>query len=159
MKKLTLLVLMLLPLLGCPHTAHCAKVTELRMNITTAETSVWFVAAKEFKRLVEEKTNGRYKISLFGNEQLSGGDQVKGIEMLFTGLTELDIHSTGVMSGFDPRVNVIQMPWIFPNGHESVDTIFFNGPGARLFAEIIEQKNVREKIGEDVFKAFGYTFQ
>ncbi len=144
MKKLILLAFVLGTLLAGPGVAQAAKkVTELRMNITPAETSVWFVAAREFKRIVEEKTDGRYKISLFGNEQLSGGDLVKGIEMIFTGVTDLDIHSSINMTGFEPKLTVITMPWLFPKGYESVDEVFFNGPGSEYFTQLIEKKNVK----------------
>ena len=123
------------------------------MNLTPAETSDWFVAGREFKRIVAEKTEGRYKISLFGNEQRSGGDLVKGIEMIFTGVTDLDIHSSINMTGFEPKLTVITMPWLFTNGFESVDEVFFNGPGSKLFTELIEKKNVKVLgYGENGFR-------
>lgn len=153
MKKLMLLVFTLGTLMVGPGVVQAAKVTELRMNITPAETSVWFVAAREFKRIVEERTNGRYKISLFGNEQLSGGDLVKGIEMIFTGVTDLDLHSSINMTGFEPKLTVVTMPWLFPKGYESVDEIFFNGPGSKFFVELIEKKNVKVLgFGENGFR-------
>jgi tripartite ATP-independent transporter DctP family solute receptor len=140
-------------ILASPEKAFCAKARELKMNITTAETSTWFVGGREFKRIVEEKTNGRYKISLFGNEQLAGGDLVKGVEMIFTGVTDLDIHSSINMTGFEPRLTVVTMPWLFPKGYESVDEIFFNGPGSKLFTELIEKKNVKVLgFGENGFR-------
>lgn len=46
------------------------------MSITTSETSSWYYGAEIFKKLIEEKTN--YTVKLFANEQLSGGDQVRG---------------------------------------------------------------------------------
>ena len=154
MKKLVLIAFMLTALLAGPTAGHAAgKVTELRMNITPAETSVWFVAGREFKRIVEEKTEGRYKVSLFGNEQLSGGDLVKGIEMIFTGVTDLDLHSSINMTGFEPKLTVITMPWLVPKGYESVDELFFNGPGAKYFTDLIEKKNVKVLgFGENGFR-------
>lgn len=144
MKKLLLAAFMLSSLLVGPNAAQsAAKATELRMNITPAETSVWFVVGREFKRIVEEKTEGRYKISLFGNEQLSGGDLVKGVEMIFTGVTDLDLHSSINMTGFEPKLTVVTMPWLFPEGYKSVDEKFFNGPGAKYFTDLIEKKNVK----------------
>ncbi|MDR1242645.1 MAG: DctP family TRAP transporter solute-binding subunit [Deltaproteobacteria bacterium] len=152
MKKLLLLAFTMAALLVSPDFGRAAA-TELRMNITTAETSVWFVAAREFKRIVEEKTEGRYRVSLFGNEQLSGGDLVKGVEMIFTGVTDLDIHSTINMTGFEPKLTICTMPWIFPGGYASVDETFFNGPGSAYFKELIEKKNVKVLgFGENGFR-------
>ncbi|MCD8350310.1 MAG: DctP family TRAP transporter solute-binding subunit [Planctomycetaceae bacterium] len=124
--------------LGVVHAGQRAR--ELRMSVTTSETSVWMVAAREFKRIVEEKTEGRYKVSIYPNEQLSGGDMVKGVEQLFTGVTDLDIHSTINMTGFEPKLNVVNMPWIFPKGYESVDEIIYNGPGLKMITDLIEAK-------------------
>lgn len=129
------------------------RARELRMSLTTSETSVWMVAAREFKRIVEEKTDGRYKISIYPNEQLSGGDMVKGVEMLFTGVTDLDLHSTINMTGYEPKLNVVNMPWIFPKGYESVDEIIFNGPGYDVIKKFIEAKGaVLLGLGEVGFR-------
>jgi tripartite ATP-independent transporter DctP family solute receptor len=153
MKKAMLIAFLLVAFLAVPNVGNCANATELKMNITTSETSVWFVGGQEFKRIIEEKTNGRYKVSLFGNEQLSGGDLVKGVEMIFTGVTDLDIHSCINMTGFEPKLTVVTMPWLFPKGYESVDEIFFNGPGSKAFIDLIEKKNVKVLgFGENGFR-------
>jgi tripartite ATP-independent transporter DctP family solute receptor len=129
------------------------KAAELRMNVTTSESSVWMVGANEFKRLVEEKTGGRYMISVFPNEQLSGGDLVKGVEMLFTGVTDLDIHSVINMTGFEPKLTVVTMPWLFPNGYQSVDDVLFNGEGGKSIRQLVEGKGVRVLgMGENGFR-------
>ena len=142
MKKSVMLALAVLMTfsLGFGTAQAGQRARELRMSVTTSETSVWMVAAREFKRIVEEKTEGRYKVSIFPNEQLSGGDMVKGVEMLFTGVNDLDIHSTINMTGFEPKLNVVSMPWIFPKGYESVDELIFNGPGLKIITDLIEAK-------------------
>ncbi len=129
------------------------RARELRMSVTTSETSVWMVGAREFKRLLEERTNGRFKVSIYPNEQLSGGDMVKGVEMLFTGVNDLDIHSTINMTGFIPQLNVINMPWIFSKGYESVDEIMINGNGAKMVGDLIEKKGAKMlALGEVGFR-------
>lgn len=138
----------------CGGAGYCAdRVTELRMSVTTSESSVWMVGAREFKRIVEEKTGGRYKISIFPNEQLSGGDLVKGVEMLFTGITDLDIHSVINMTGFEPKLTVVTMPWLFPDGYRSVDEILFNGEGGKRIRELVEGKGAHVLgMGENGFR-------
>ena len=102
-----------------------AKPKTLKMSVTTGETSVWHVAAKAFKKDVEEKTKGRYKVQIYGNEQLAAGDQTKGCEMLFNGATDVDLHSSMILSNVVPKLSVVSMPWIFPNGYKSVDEAIF----------------------------------
>ncbi len=119
-----------------------SKPVTLKMNVTTSENSVWHVAAKEFKKEVEEKTNGKYKINIYGNEQLSSGDQAKGVEMLFNGATDADLHSTMIISNVVPKLAVVSMPWLFPNGYKSVDEYIFKD-GSTGFAFI--QKEMAAK--------------
>ncbi len=114
----------------------------LKMNVTTSEASVWQVAARGFKKEVEEKTGGRYKIQIYSNEQLSSGDQTKGIEMLYNGATDCDLHSTIIHTNVVPRLSVINMPWILPEGYKSADEYFFkkDAPGFAFVKKEIEAK-------------------
>lgn len=125
---------------------------DLKMNVTTSESSVWMVGAETFKEIVEEKTNGRYTVSIFPNEQLSGGDLQKGVEMLFTGVTDLDIHSVINMTGFEPKLTACMMPWLFTNGYESVDEVM-NGEGGKILFDLIRAKGAEPLgIGENGFR-------
>jgi len=119
-----------------------AKPVTLRMNVTTSEASVWQVAAKGFKKEVEEKTGGRYKIAIYSNEQLSSGDQTKGIEMLYSNATDCDLHSTIIHTNVVPKLSVINMPWILPDGYKSADKYFFadKAPGLEFVRKEIEAK-------------------
>lgn len=133
--------------------AKKAKPVDLKMNVTTSESSVWMVAAKEFKRLVEEGTDGRYTVSIFPNEQLSAGDMPKGVEQLFNGTTDLDIHSLMLFANVEPKVIVCSMPWLFPDGYKSVDDILFNGPGKDALMKLIRAKGVEPlALGENGFR-------
>ncbi len=89
---------------------------ELNMNVTTSESSVWQVAANTFKQLIEERTDGRYVVNIYPNEQLSSGDMPKGVENIFTGVTDLDIHSVMIMQSFEEKLTILTMPWLFTNG-------------------------------------------
>jgi tripartite ATP-independent transporter DctP family solute receptor len=151
-KALVVMITLFAVLLVCGDAGYSAT-KELKMNVTTSESSVWMVGAREFKRLVEEKTGGRYTISIFPNEQLSGGDLVKGVEMLFTNVTDVDIHSAINMTSFEPKLTVVTMPWLFPNGYQSVDEIIFNGEGGQRLRELIEKKGAHViAFGENGFR-------
>ena len=128
------------------QTATGDKPVELKMNVTTSESSVWMVAANTFKEMVEEGTEGRYVVNIYPNEQLSSGDMVKGCEMLFTGVTDLDIHSAINMTGFEEKLTVVTMPWLFTNGYDSVDEVLFNGEGGEYLKDLIRAKGA-EPLG------------
>lgn len=136
----------------CSSIAFAAP-RELKLNVTTSEASVWMVGAREFKRLIEEKAGDRFKISIFPSEQLSGGDLVKGVEMLFTNVTDLDFHSVINMTSFEPKLTVVTMPWLFPKGYQSVDEILFNGAGGVALRKLIERKGAHViGFGENGFR-------
>ncbi|MEI3101652.1 MAG: hypothetical protein V8T45_07630 [Oscillospiraceae bacterium] len=70
-------------------------------------------SAKRFKELIEEKTNGRITINIFNNDQLAGGNMTSAIELLTGGATDIDIHSTSIVSSIAPEAMVCTMPWLF----------------------------------------------
>ncbi len=131
------------------------KAVNLKMAVTPSETSVWMVAATEFKKLIEERTEGRYTVTIYGNEQLAAGDQTKGVEMLFNGTTDVDLHSSMIISNVVPELSVISMPWIFPNGYDSVDEYIFNegSTGSDFIKKAMEAKGAHVVgIGENGFR-------
>ena len=131
------------------------KAIQLKMNVTTSESSVWHVAAKTFKKEIEEKTKGKYKVMIFGNEQLASGGLTKGIEMLFNGATDVDIHSSMIVSNVVPKVSIVSMPWLFPNGYKSVDEYVLKpgSPGDKLIKKEMESKGVHcLGLGENGFR-------
>jgi len=155
MKFLLIVITLILAITGCGQksTQTSGKPIELKMNVTTSESSVWMVAAEEFKRIVEEETEGRYKISIYPNEQLSSGDLQKGVEMLFTGITDLDIHSVINMTGFEPKLTICSMPFLFPNGYDDVDKYIMSGTGKEMIFNLIRDKGAEPLgIGENGFR-------
>lgn len=131
------------------------KAIDLKMAITPSETSVWMVAAREFKAAVEEQTEGRYTVSLYPNEQLAAGDQTKGVEMLFNGTTDVDLHSSMIVSNVVPELSVVSMPWLFPNGYDSVDEYIMNegATGGQFIKDAVEAKGAHViGIGENGFR-------
>lgn len=154
-KMMILLMAFVLIFTGCSSnsTSQEVKPIDLKLSLTASEASIWMVAAEEFKRIVEEETEGRYTVSIFPSEQLAAGDSQKGVEMVVNGTTDLDIHSAIIWTGYDERLSVLSMPWIFQNGYDSVDELFFNGVGGTMTEEIIEAKGVKVLgFGENGFR-------
>lgn len=131
------------------------SVRDLKMSITTSETGSWYFGAKEFKRLVEERTNGRFRISIYPNEQLASGDQTKTLEMLYQGINELDIHSTMIHVNVEPKLTALSLPWLFTKGYDSVDEFILNpgSTGGNKIKELIAAKGaIVLALGENGFR-------
>jgi len=113
--------------------------------------STWAKGAEKFAELVKERTNGQILISVYPNEQLSGGNQSKGVEMLSSGATDLSFHSNIIYSVLDERFGVISLPWLIPN-HEAVDKALA-GEGGEAINKILDEIGiVGLAFGENGFR-------
>ena len=124
---------------------------KLKMSVTTSDTSAWSLGAKKFAEEVKGKSNGRILIDVFPNEQLSGGDQGKGVEMLIRGTTDLSYHSTIIYSIIDERFGVVSAPFLFKN-HEEADASLA-GEGGEAINNLLLEKGVQPLgFGENGFR-------
>ncbi len=111
----------------------------------------WTKGAKKWAELVKERTKGKVLIQVFPNEQLSSGNQPKGIEQLRNGVTDASFHSTIIYSVLDPKFSVISMPWIMPD-YASVDKAL-KGPAGKKIEEILRAKGIEPLgFGENGFR-------
>lgn len=131
--------------------AEEVKAVHLKMNMTTNENSTWYLGASRFKEIVEEKTNGKYIIDIFPSEQLTGGNQVKGLEAVQTSTTDLDIHSTIIYTIMDPKFTVVNMPWMIPT-YEEADAAMAGEGGKAIFELARENGVVPLAFGESGYR-------
>lgn len=89
-------------------------VTVIKFSHTQNPGSVSDLAAQEFKKYVEEASNGTMRVDIFSNCGLSGGDLTKAIELTQTG--NIDIHSCAPanIATYDPRFYAFWLPFLFP---------------------------------------------
>jgi tripartite ATP-independent transporter DctP family solute receptor len=117
-----------------------------KFNVPVAESSTWTRGARKFVELVEQKTGGNITIKVFPNEQLSGGDMVKAIEMARAGAFELDIHSTIIWSNIEPKIGALSLPFAFKD-YATVDRLLAGTVG-EIVKKLVEGNNLH-------FLAFG----
>ncbi len=154
---LCLVVAISLVLAGCggkkeePKKAEQKKIS-IKMSVTTpSESSPWNIGAKKWAELVKERTNGRVEITTFPNEQLSSGNQQKGIEQVAAGVTGASLHSTIIYSVIEPKLAVVSMPWIMPN-NAAVDKAMKGAPGEKV-KDLIRAKGIEPlAFGENGFR-------
>lgn len=96
--------------LGLP--AMAADTYKIKMAYVVPETQSTHIAAKEvFKKYVEEKSGGRITVELYPNGQL-GGDR-QAIEAVQLGTIQMTIPAAAVLSGFEPKFQVFDLPFLF----------------------------------------------
>lgn len=84
-----------------------------------------------FKKIVEEKTNGRYKIEVYHSNQL--GDDTKATEALRAGTLEMCVTSTAPLVGLVPDLTIFDLPFLFPD-EKAADTIL-DGPVGQMLSD------------------------
>ena len=97
-------------------------------------------SAKRFKELIEAETDGRITVKIINNDQLAGGNMTSAIELLTGGGTDIDIHSTSIISSIAPEAMVCTMPWLFADYQEAEDAFF--GAGGEYMTELLSAKGV-----------------
>ena len=114
--------------------AHSENQIDLIQSPYLAYTSV-------FKRIVESETNHKYEIEVFPNKQL--GDLRSMAEQVSRGIIEISGgQNSGLMSSFDPNMQVSELPYAFPN--TEIGRIVFNGWfGKQLADEVAAKSNIR----------------
>lgn len=103
----------------------------------------------EFKHLVEEKTNGTIKVEVFTNSLLGGDRQIfEGMQLnTIQGAT----MSTGPISQFAKRFNVLDLPFLFPD-EESAYKILDGPIGTELLNDLPEQNVIGLCYWENGFR-------
>ena len=89
-----------------------AKPIELKFALTTGEGHVYNVTAEYFKKRLEELTKGRMIVHIYPSGQLSGSQRVLA-EGLQLGTLDMTVPSVAAVSGFEKRVQVASLPYIF----------------------------------------------
>lgn len=135
-----LTVFLIVTLCGCALNGSKDGVREIRLSVITSDESSWGVMAHNFADLIEERTNGRYKVSVYANDQLGGGDTSTILSMLQMGSIDMEIHSLAAFSPIEPKSMVLMTPWLFDN-YDDVDVALGNTAGDTL-KQMFEQHGI-----------------
>ncbi|MDO4272548.1 MAG: TRAP transporter large permease subunit [Eubacteriales bacterium] len=105
---------------------------------STTETSTWAKAGEKFGQLMEQATGGKVKVNVYAADQLTNGNQSEGIQALMNGdPVQISMHSNLIYSAFDPRFNVVSLPFLF-DSVEDADAKFDGAAGDKM-KEILEE--------------------
>lgn len=121
-------------------------------DCSTGDTSTWAQAGYYFNALMQESTGGKVQVAVYAGEQLTNGDQVAGIQALMDGNTlQVSLHSNLIYANFDPRFNVVSLPYIFEN-YDSVDKAM-SGQGGENLKNVLSEYGLKcEGIAENGFR-------
>ena len=105
---------------------------------STTETSTWAEAGRKFGELVDKATGGKIKVNVYAADQLTNGNQSEGIQALMDGdPVQISMHSNLIYSAFDPRFNVVSLPYIYDSVAEA-DTKL-DGRAGQMMKDILDE--------------------
>ena len=108
------------------------KETTWNFTCSTTETSTWADGGRKFGELMEKATSGKVKVNVYAADQLTNGNQSEGIQALMNGdPVQISMHSNLIYSAFDPRFNVVSLPFIY-DSVEDADAKFDGEAGEKL---------------------------
>lgn len=119
------------------------------------ESSTHHQAALKWKELVEARTGGKIKVQIFPSSMLGSG--VQTVEQLQAGAIEAASLPTGWVAPLAPSVQILDLPFLFPNrtiAHQVID-----GPTGAAILEPLQKVNiVGVGFWESGFKQFTGNF-
>ncbi|WP_173917588.1 TRAP transporter substrate-binding protein [Halobacillus sp. Marseille-Q1614] len=130
MKKKTLSLFMalfaaVLVLTACggdePGSAETGETVTLKLAENQPDDYPTTIGDEEFAKLVEEKTDGRYKIEVYSGGQL--GDEVSAIEQVQLGSIDLARVNATPLTQFSDSIGVLSMPYLFEDEEKKWETL------------------------------------
>jgi C4-dicarboxylate-binding protein DctP len=119
------------------------------------ETSTHHQAALKWKELVESRTGSKYQVRLYPAMLLGSGTQM--VEQTQAGAIEVSILPTGWIAPIAPSVQVLDLPFLFPN--RSVAYKVIDGPVGREILAPLNKVNIEGVLfWESGFKQFTGNF-
>lgn len=95
-------------------------------------------AALRFKEEVEEKSEGRIQINVLPAAQV-GGD-VEIIEQIQMGLVDIGIPPTATLGNFEPRLQILDLPFLLPDYDTMVQVL--DGDVGREILDTLSEHNM-----------------
>ncbi len=115
------------------------KTYKWSVGYNTVEGSVKDIAAKRFKEIVEEKTDGRVEIELFPNEAL--GSEQEMLEAVQVGAVDLQIAGANMMANTIPEYALLSLPFLV-NDYEEAYAVL-DGPIGEKWNALAEPHNLK----------------
>lgn len=109
----------------------------LKFTCSATENTPWADMGREFGELVSEATGGAVTVDVYAADQLTSGNQTEGIQAVMDGTIDMSAHSNIIYSSFDPRLNVVSMPFLF-DSFEDVDAKLDGAAGEAVSAVVEE---------------------
>lgn len=114
------------------------KAMEWKYACSATDNTCWADMGRQFGQYLSDHTDGKITVTVYAQDQLTAGNQQEGIQAVIDGSTDLCAHSNLIMSGFDQRLNVVSLPFIFESTDDVDELLGAGGAGYEALAPIVE---------------------
>ncbi|MEW6264065.1 MAG: DctP family TRAP transporter solute-binding subunit [Thermodesulfobacteriota bacterium] len=140
MKKINLVLSVVLALLLSFSGNGWCKVT-LNLSTPDPDSSSITVAAKEFAKVIGEKSKGEIEVKVYPNGSLYGADPSAAVKQLSAGTIDMLLLSTSLYANFQPKFTVMSIPYLFADTDQFLK--YLNGPQGKELLKGIEKMNIQ----------------
>lgn len=130
---------------GDAQTKTPAEKIVLKIGHVEAEDRSTHKALLIFKDEIESKTDGRIEVQIFPNAELGGDEEL--CESVAMGTIQMALPSTSVLTAYNERIGVLDMPYLFTDAQSAFDA---------LDGKLGEQ--IDEWIAGNGFISLGYVY-
>ncbi len=121
--------------------APAADAVKLNLSVPDAESSSIAVAAKEFAKQLNEKSEGRLDVTVYCDGSLYGGDATAAVTTMQDGGLDMLCLATSWYASFDDSFNVIQVPYLFDSVDE--EQAYLNDEASKPMWDAVEGMGVK----------------
>ncbi len=100
----------------------------LKYDLTVSLEHPWGQAATEFKKRLEEKSGGRFKVEIYPSS--TSGSEADSLAGMLVGTTSMTM-SGGSFSGYAPSATLLEAPWAY-NSEEDVQKMIESDIGTSI---------------------------
>jgi tripartite ATP-independent transporter DctP family solute receptor len=116
--------------------------TILKIGGTSPLQHHYFVGLRIMGAIIEDMTRGRYKFEYYPSSQLGGErDLVEGVKI---GTMKLTAVSTGPLSGFNPMMKLVDLPYLFVSAQQAYKVL--DGPIGRQILDEFEKSGLHALV-------------
>ncbi|MBS3975495.1 MAG: TRAP transporter substrate-binding protein [Syntrophomonadaceae bacterium] len=125
------------------------KTIAFRMSQTSAADGAIGLAMEKFRKLIEEKTKGRYTIHTFHSGQL--GSERENIESVQMGDLDIAIVNQAPLANFVPEIAAVDLPYVIKS-FEHADKVFLGEIGNSFLNKLADRGIQGLSIWESGFR-------
>lgn len=122
------------------NTKEVEETFEFKLSHPANTNHPYHVGAEEFKKLVEERTDGKVRITIYPNNQLGSPKDVA--QALQLGTCDMGILGTAYLTSYEEKFGVLDLPFLFKDYQQAYDFL-----DSKEFKEmtipLAENKNIK----------------